>query len=125
MLLSGIDLVDNSKFKKMCDKNPQNLLEIFTADEISYCNSKAFPYQSFGARFAAKESVLKAIDADVWDYDLKDIQVVKKESGKPEIRINDIAISDKIKKLLSKDSFTISLSVSHEKGYSIAQVIIY
>ncbi len=125
ILLNGIDLVDNSKIKKMVEKHPLNLQDIFTEHEIAYCISKPFPYQSFGSRFAAKEAVIKAVDADIWDFDLKDIEVIKTDSGKPEILIGSEALNNRIFVLLQKNNYSIALSLSHEKGYSIAQVIIY
>jgi holo-[acyl-carrier-protein] synthase len=85
---------------------------------------KKFMEQSFGVRFAAKEALLKAIGAGIFDYELNSVEVRNMENGKPVLCINNEEIIKKIKNLLNKDEFHIDISVSHEKEYSIAHVII-
>ena len=53
------------------------------------------------------------------------IETINTENRKPVLKINIERLNDRIKELLNKDEYKINISLSHEKEYSIAQVIIY
>ena len=57
------------------------------------------------------------------NINFKDIEVANNSYGKPYILINK-KITNKIKTLFKVKKFNISLSISDEKKYSIASVII-
>ena len=78
----------------------------------------------FAKRFAAKEAFVKALGTGFRKgVNFNDIYVKNETSGKPVLKINA-----KIKKIISKKfnlkKFKIFLSLSDEKSYSIAFVII-
>ena len=78
----------------------------------------------FAKRFAAKEAFVKSIGLGFRKgINLKDICVHKDKLGKPNIVLNS-----KVKKVLSKkfnsNRFKIFLSLSDEKDYSVAYVIL-
>lgn len=124
-ILSGIDIVNNSRIKRLIERLPNAVNDIFSDKEIEYCNKKKHFEQSFGARFAVKEAILKATDSHIFAYKLYEIETINLESGKPVVNIISNKLLDKIKVLLNKEDFTINVSMSHEKDFSIAQVIIY
>ncbi|HOJ63215.1 MAG TPA: 4'-phosphopantetheinyl transferase superfamily protein [Spirochaetota bacterium] len=124
-ILTGVDLVNNLKIKKIIDKKSPVINEIFSEKEIEYCMKKKNYENSFGIRFAVKEAIIKATDSDILEYELNKIETINTESGKPEVKINIERLNNKIKKLLGKDNFTITISASHEDNYSIATVLIY
>lgn len=124
-ILNGIDIVNNKRIKKIIDKSSENLKDIFSEKEIEYCFSKKNPTQSLAVRFAAKEAVIKAVDSYILEYDLNKIEVINTESGKPELLIHCNKLKDKIKKLLNKNKYSINLTLSHEKEFSVAHVLIY
>lgn len=124
-ILTGIDLVNNLKIKKLIDKKSPVINEIFSEIEIKYCMKKKEYQNSFGIRFAVKEAIIKATNSDILEYELNKIETINTESGKPEVKINIERLNNKIKKLLGKNKFTISITVSHEDNYSIASVLIY
>lgn len=124
-MLSGVDIVKNSRFQRLLERSYDAIYDIFSKSEIDYCNSKKkTSYQSFAARFAVKESLIKAIDGDILAYNLTEIETIRTSSGKPEIYLHSNKVIERIKTLLDKEDFDISVSISHEKEYSIAQVII-
>ncbi len=125
IILSGIDIVNNHRIKKLITRSPHTINEIFSKREIEYCQKRKFPEQSFGARFAVKEALLKASDSDILEYDLSKIEIINTDSRKPILIIHIDRLNEKIKKLLNKEIFKINISLSHERDFSIAQVIIY
>ncbi len=58
------------------------LERLFTEAELQYCFSHANPYPFLAVRFAAKEAVLKALDArNLWKW--RDMEVKRTKSGRP------------------------------------------
>ena len=58
----GVDLTEIQRIRAAHQKHGQTFLDkIFTPDEQSFCMTKADPYPSLAARFAAKEAVSKAL----------------------------------------------------------------
>jgi len=121
----GIDIISNKRMKKLLEKSPHILEDIFSEEEMKYCFSKKENYISFAARFAAKEAFLKAIDKGILNFDLNEIEIINQDSGKPFINIRSEKIRLSVEDILKKKDFKIALSISHETGYSVAQVIIY
>ena len=119
----GTDIVEVLRIKILI-KNKSFIKRIFTKSEIlnsKKTNSKA---NYFSKRFAAKEALMKAIGTGfAKSVNFKDICVLNNKLGKPYIKYNN-----KIKKLIISrfkiKSFNLFLSLSDEKNYSIAFVII-
>lgn len=124
-ILSGIDIVKNERIKRLVERSPHAVNNIFSKNEIEHCMKKKFYEQSLGARFAVKEAILKATDSHIFEFKLSDIEIINSKTGKPKININSSVLDLKIKKILNKDEYIINVSMSHEKEFSIAQVIIY
>ena len=113
----GIDITEVSRIKSLAEQHEQFLTRVYTEREINYCNKKKNKYQHFAARFAAKESVLKALGVG-WSQEIKwtDIEVVNEPSGKP--RINTYG---KVKRLMEqKEVKEILISLSHTSHHAIA-----
>ena len=113
----GIDITEVSRIESLVEQHEQFLTRVYTEREISYCNKKKNKYQHFAARFAAKESVLKALGVG-WSQEIKwtDIEVVNEPSGKP--RINSYG---EVKRLMEQKGVKeILISLSHTSHYAIA-----
>ena len=125
ILGTGIDIVENYRLKEILLKKKSNFKKkIFTANEIAYCEKKSNSTSCYAKRFAAKESFVKALGTGFRkNINFKDIEVVNNTYGKPYISINK-KIANKIKTLFKVKKFNIFLSISDEKKYSIASVII-
>lgn len=117
----GTDIIDIKRIQRAIEKNPRFAEKIFTAAEIAYCNSRANPYQSYAARFAAKEAVMKAIGSG-WDgiINWQDIEVVLPEKGAPKI-VTQNATTDFLN---CHGIDKIHISLAHEKDYAIAYAIL-
>ncbi len=116
----GIDLVKIERMKAVADKWGKKFLErVFTENEISYCYERKEPYLSLAVRFAAKEALIKAIGSEIY-VPLTEIEVMNFENGRPAIK----AIG-KLEKFFKKKSIKYChLSLSHEKEYGIACVVL-
>ena len=72
-ITTGTDIIEVNRIEESIEKFGDKFLkEIFTNNEIEYCESKKNKYQHYAARFAAKEAVFKAI-SELLDakYDVK------------------------------------------------------
>jgi holo-[acyl-carrier protein] synthase len=119
----GTDIVKVSRIKDSIEKiGIEFIKRIYSDEEANYCESKKLAkYQSYAARFAAKEAVYKAISPDINSFSSwKDIEVLKEENGKPYImlhgRLKDIALDNNITK--------IEISLSHDEDYAVASAIV-
>ena len=60
----GIDSVQVDRIKKASKRWGKSFLRrLFTDRELDYCFRHKNPYPSLAARFAAKEALIKALDA--------------------------------------------------------------
>ena len=119
----GVDIVHNKRINNLIkDKNFIN--RTFGINEI--INSKKILNKTnyFAKRFAAKESLVKAIGSGFRDgINFKDIEISNNKLGKPSYLINK-KIRNFLKKKMNLNKFELFLSISDEKEYSIAFTII-
>ena len=125
ILGTGIDIIENYRLKEILIKKKTNFKKkIFTINEVAYCDKKSNSISCYSKRFAAKEAFVKALGIGFRkNFNFKDIEIVNNTYGKPYISINK-KIANKIKTLFKVKKFNILLSISDEKKYSIASVII-
>ena len=117
----GIDLTKVSRYSAFLD-NKGFLDKYFHSSEIEYVLSKgAGASQSLAGKFAAREAFFKALGTGFNGFSPKDIEVSSDSVGKPIIIPND-----KVKNRLDSmaEGWKIHLTISHEKEYAIAQVIL-
>lgn len=104
----GIDIVDVNRFKeKPFESNKNFYKKIFHDLEIQYCLNNKDPSQSFAAKFAIKESVIKSINKQVSFLDIMTDHL----DSKPSVS------------LLNDNSYNFLVSVSHERFTAVAVVI--
>jgi holo-[acyl-carrier protein] synthase len=106
----GIDVVNIDRFKQSLERTPGLELKLFTEAE------RIKSIQSLAARFAAKEALVKALNAKngiLWH----EAEVVNLEGGMPAfIFYGDVA--DLV------DGANVYLSISHDAGIATAIVIV-
>ena len=125
ILGTGIDIVENYRLKEILLKKKSNFKKkIFTINEVAYCEKKSNSIGCYSKRFAAKEAFVKALGVGFRkNINFKDIEVLNNAYGKPYVSINK-KIANKIKTLFKVKKFNVLLTISDEKKYSIASVII-
>ena len=119
----GVDIVDNLRIKKSF-RNKKFISRIFTSSEIILASRTKDKVSYYSKRFAAKEAFSKSIGTGfINGLNFKDISVKNDNLGKP-----SFIITDKIKKIIKKQfkvsKFDFLLSISDEKKYSVAYVIL-
>ena len=119
----GVDIVENFRIGKLL-KNKLFIKRIFSNSEILIANKIRDKKGYYSKRFAAKEAFAKSIGTGFrGDFNFKDISIINDKLGKPSFLINE-----KIKKIVKKKfktaSFNFFLSISDEKKYSVAYVIL-
>jgi holo-[acyl-carrier protein] synthase len=84
----GTDLVDLDRFRVVIARTPSILERLFTPSERAYAERRRDPTEPLGARFAAKEAVLKAMGLGLGGAAFREIEVVRAESGEPSVRLH-------------------------------------
>ena len=123
ILGTGVDIVENSRIKKSI-VNKSFLYRVFSNKEILISKNIKNKSSYFAKRFAAKEAFAKSIGTGFRnDFNFKDISIINDKLGKPSFFISK-KIKNMIKKKFKISSFNFFLSISDEKKYSIAFVIL-
>ena len=119
----GVDIVDNNRIKKLV-RNKQFIARVFTNNEQKYSNKLKNKINYYSKRFAAKEAFSKATGFGISkNLNFRDIEIKNNKKGKPLICLNKSTLNY-LKKKLNVRSFKVNLSLSDEKIYSIAYVVI-
>ena len=104
------------------ERTPRFAERVFTPAERIYCDAKgAASFQSYAARFAAKEAFLKALRTG-WRGRITwhDIEIFNDENGAPYLEIRSEA-----KKILEASGANqVHLSLSHTTEHATATVIL-
>ncbi len=118
----GTDAVEVERIRRAIDHaqwGERFRQRVFTAGEIAYCVKLARYAESFAARFAAKEAVMKALGTGygrgVW---WRDIEVVR-PSGRPTIVLHGGALE----RAAAIGATRWHLSLTHTAGQAMAHVV--
>ena len=121
----GTDIIDTRRIKKVINRYGEKFKKrCFTNKEIKRSENNFNTSNSYAKRYAAKEACSKALGTGLakgifW----KDVEVVNDKYGKPFIKLHNNALK-RINKITKKD-YNIEVSLSDEKNYAIANVIIF
>jgi holo-[acyl-carrier protein] synthase len=119
----GVDIVENSRIAKSL-KNHYFVRRIFSDSEILIAKKITNKISYYSKRFAAKEAFAKSIGTGFRNnLTFKDISIINDKLGKPSFIVNE-KIKKIIKKQFKTSSFNFFLSISDEKKYSVAYVIL-
>ena len=114
----GVDQVNLNRVRKILEKSKSKFeARCFTDHEIEYANKFNDPAKRLGARFAAKEAVMKSLGKGWRELKWKEIEITG--GVKPTVNLlgnaSQLAQVNKIG--------TIHISLSHEKETAIAFAI--
>ena len=116
----GLDLVETGRIRNAM-KRSRFCRKILGEEEYRQLEKRGFPFQSVAASFSAKEAFSKAIGTGVRGFSLADVELLRRENGKPYLRLQESA-----KTAAEKAGFTaFSVSVTHTREYAAAVVLAY
>jgi len=115
----GLDIIEIDRIKRASSKHGF-LDKVFSPNEIAMFKQRNFDPKVIAGNFAAKEATLKAFGIGISSGFLKEIEVLRKDTGQPYINltadVKKYAIEHKCKKLF--------VSISNLKELACAEVII-
>lgn len=117
-MFSGIgnDIVEVERIGKALGRNGFRE-RVFTPLEIEEVVGKGNKTESYAGKFAGKEAVSKAFGTGVRGFELKDIEILKDELGKPVVHLGG-SLVEKYR------DYKIEISISHCKEYATAVAIL-
>ena len=119
----GTDIANINRIKKSL-KNKNFINRLFNKNEVKKCNNQVNKANCYAKRFAAKEAFSKAMGTGISKgINFNEIIVYNIKSGKPSIRL--LGNTKKIvNRILNKKKFNIFLSLSDDKPFAVATVVI-
>ena len=118
----GIDIVQIDRMEKMIEKHGDIFAKkIFHENELAIYLDLKFKARFLAKRFAAKEAFSKALGTGIADgITLPNIEILNDKLGKPKLFLHG-----KTKEIFSESGAnSIFLSISDEKSYAVAQVVL-
>ena len=115
----GLDLVEVGRIASLAQKwGDRFTRRVFTEAEIAFCERMKNSYQSYAARFSAKEALLKAVGTGLshgarW----RDMEVIDDGRSSPRFSLSGV-----VRELVGERE--VSLSISHTGEYAAAVVVL-
>tara|TARA_B100000029_G_C16782078_1_gene669658 strand:- start:101 stop:490 length:390 start_codon:yes stop_codon:yes gene_type:complete len=120
----GTDIVNVNRIKILFKKNSKTFKKrIYTDFEIKTCERRKNKIECFAKRFAAKEALFKAVSIGN-KLKFKEVEVRNNLLGAPKLIIKGVSLKN-LKKILKNKKFKIHLSLSDDKPWAVASVIIF
>ena len=120
----GTDIVNVNRIKKAIKKNDKVFKKkIYTNFEIKTCQKRTNKIECFAKRFAAKEALFKAVGVKN-KLKFLDVEVRNNIVGMPKFLIKGHSLNN-LKKIFKNKKFKIHLSLSDDKPWAVASVIIF
>jgi holo-[acyl-carrier protein] synthase len=121
---TGIDVIEVDRIERALTHpkiGERFRARVYTSGEIEYCEARGKPrFQSYAARFAAKEATMKALGTG-WNRNVgwSEIEVVRRRGSAP-----TIVLSGKARAFAARKNIRIfHLSITHTAKEAIAHVI--
>ena len=120
----GTDIVNVNRIKDAIKKNNQAFKKrIYTNFEIKTCERRKNKIECFAKRFAAKEAFFKAVGIGN-KLKFNEIEIKNNSLGAPKLVLKGLSLRN-LKKILKNKKFKIHLSLSDDKPWAVASVIIF
>ena len=113
----GNDIIEIARIAKAIERNGSRFLdELFTQAEQEYCFQYSQPERHFAGRFAAKESIVKALGTGTRGIHWLDIEILNDSLGKPIVKLSS-SVKDRF------NSPELLISISHCKTHATAVAV--
>ena len=113
-LATGVDLLEIQRLQDAVNTHGERFLKrVFTPRELDENIKKM---ESLAGRFVAKEAVAKALGCGIGDVSWQEIEILRAESGAPQLVLHGAA-----ERMASNQGLTSwSVSLSHSKSHAVA-----
>ena len=124
ILGTGIDTIEVARVQRALERpvtGSRFRTRVFTDREVAYCESRGKArYQSYAARFAAKEAAMKALGTG-WNRNVgwHEIEVTRERGRAPQIALSGKAAEFATRRRVKR----FHLSLTHSAEQAIAHVI--
>ncbi len=117
----GIDMIETARVEAKVSKENGFRELVFSAGEIAYCEARANKYEHYGARFAVKEALFKALGTG-WTNgtSFNEIEIRHEETGQPRI----FFLGRTAETLAHLSGCRILVSLTHVREMAAAVVVI-
>ena len=121
----GTDIVNIKRIEKSLKRSGSSFKNnIFSKNEINYCEKKKNSASFYAKRFAAKEALSKALGTGIRKgIKFKNIEILNDSYGKPSIQLKG-AVDVYLKKKIKNKKYSIYLSLSDDIPWAQATVIV-
>jgi holo-[acyl-carrier protein] synthase len=111
----GVDVVEVDRVRCLLERRPRFRARVFTPAEVAYCEGKANPAERYAARWAARESCIKALGG-IRGLRYHDISVARLPSGAPQLVLEGNAKLRAEERRVTR----VLISFAHERGTATA-----
>jgi len=115
----GVDIVSVARVARLWERYGGRFLRFFADEEITYAQRKARGAEALAGAWAAKEALGKALGTGLLGFSPREVALVRKENGAPELRL-----SGRAAECLRKKKARAWVSLSHDAGLATAVVIL-
>lgn len=118
----GVDIVAVARIAALLDHHGRRFVErCYLPAESDFCDARG-PGRAaaYAARWAAKESFMKALGRGTAGLRARDIEVVRRHDGSPALRLHRTAAAA----LAAAGGSRALVSLSHEREFAVAVVIV-
>ena len=120
----GVDVVEVERVRRVISRGTVGRRfkrRVFTAAERDYCEARSRSWQSYAARFAAKEAVMKALGLEGrWGFPWPEIEIVSTASGSPRVVLHG-RVAARARRL---HAGRVHVSLSHAHEVAVANAVV-
>lgn len=114
----GVDIIEIERVAQALKRQPKLAERLFTVRERENLRGKG--YQSYAARFAGKEAVLKTLGTGLRGLSWHDIEIIGGLSGEPQVCLSARA-ADLVK---ARGGSQVRVSLSHDRTQAVGIAIL-
>lgn len=115
---TGIDIAEVKRVEEAINRWGQRFLDkVYTPSEVAFCQGRPNKFQSYAARFAAKEAVSKCLGTGFRRGVYPNlIEIVDNEKSRPTVKLHGAAAE-------YGKGYVIHLSLSHDRSMVVAVAV--
>ncbi len=112
----GVDIVHMPRIARLMEESDKFINRYFSDEEKVLFIKRSYNPEVIASNWASKEAFLKATKKED-TFDLRDMSVLRRDSGEPYIEFKDRELSGKYRDRLD-------ISISHDGEYVVSVVIV-